>query len=355
MEIYETDTRMVLIWEGTGWGPIWDQPWGFVARAIGSAQSGIGTTTTDLTGTTISPVVTPGRMYRISAFVRCSTTTASHRFVIIIRNNSGSTVRRVFDGGHDTLGGGNITMVSNSFVISASELSGVTSLNLAAAMISGTGTLTTSASGNEYGPEIAMEDIGPDTTMVGSLLYPSNTNATNYQICTSSTRPSSPFAGLQIYETDTKKNLIYDTTLGWLPPWNTAWGQIGYAELASNQTLTGAGPHDITGCSVAHTYVAGRRIQVTTDVSFVSPTVLNDQWAALVQDGGSSTLARTVRWRGTITNDALAAEGSYNFTSTAGALTVKLAVQRLSGSGNIDIGGGSGNQTFILVTDIGPA
>lgn len=36
-------------------------------------------------------------------------------------------------------------------------------------------------------------------------------------ICTSSTRPASPFAGQQIYETDTSKSLIYNGT-AWVAP-----------------------------------------------------------------------------------------------------------------------------------------
>lgn len=48
-----------------------------------------------------------------------------------------------------------------------------------------------------------------------------------YQICTSSTRPSPAYDGLQIHETDTNKNLFYDASRSaWLPPWNTAWGRL---------------------------------------------------------------------------------------------------------------------------------
>lgn len=48
-----------------------------------------------------------------------------------------------------------------------------------------------------------------------------------YQICTSLTRPSAPFNGMQIFETDTLKTLFwYASKSAWLPPWNTAWGVI---------------------------------------------------------------------------------------------------------------------------------
>lgn len=67
----------------------------------------------------------------------------------------------------------------------------------------------------------------------------SRTGSWNFIVCTSSTYPTSPTAGMLIYETDTNKFLQYTTsTTGWQPPWNTPWGEIGYAQTTSTQGLT---------------------------------------------------------------------------------------------------------------------
>lgn len=50
-------------------------------------------------------------------------------------------------------------------------------------------------------------------------------------VCTSVTRPSGPTQGMQIYELDTGRTLIWQSaTTGWTPPWNISWG-IGAAGL----------------------------------------------------------------------------------------------------------------------------
>lgn len=64
---------------------------------------------------------------------------------------------------------------------------------------------------------------------MGITVYPDPDSA--YVICSSSTRPSSPFGGQMIFESDTGKTLVYNTdalTPGWYPPWNTAWGLLDY-------------------------------------------------------------------------------------------------------------------------------
>jgi hypothetical protein len=56
-------------------------------------------------------------------------------------------------------------------------------------------------------------------------------------ICTSSTRPASPFAGQQIYETDTSKSLIYNGT-AWVSPQAQTVPPMVMARRTSSQTLT---------------------------------------------------------------------------------------------------------------------
>jgi hypothetical protein len=81
MVIYETDTDKMLTYVSatTGWVPPWSNPWGVVTATSGgtsgygyvrltsSAQSGIGTTMTDITNATVTFTATANRLYRVSA------------------------------------------------------------------------------------------------------------------------------------------------------------------------------------------------------------------------------------------------------------------------------------------------
>jgi len=91
-------------------------------------------------------------------------------------------------------------------------------------------------------------------------------------ICTSSTRPASPFEGQTIYETDTKKQLTYDGA-GWYPPWNQPWGVVG---VGTHDTGTAVST-GVSICSVTFTAVANRQYLC----SYVSRTI----WS-----GGSATV-----------------------------------------------------------------
>lgn len=81
MTIYETDTDKMLVYTSatTGWVPPWNKPWGVVPATSGgtsgygyvklvtSAQSGIGTSMTDVTNATVTFTAVANRLYRVSA------------------------------------------------------------------------------------------------------------------------------------------------------------------------------------------------------------------------------------------------------------------------------------------------
>jgi len=82
-------------------------------------------------------------------------------------------------------------------------------------------------------------------------------------VCTSSTRPASPYEGQCIYETDTDKMLIYDGS-AWYPPKNTAWGVLGRHELTT--AFSTSSPHTTyqdEGLSVSVTYGPNRLLRAT--------------------------------------------------------------------------------------------
>jgi hypothetical protein len=51
-------------------------------------------------------------------------------------------------------------------------------------------------------------------------------------VCTSTTRPASPFEGQAIYETDTDKVLVYNGS-AWYPNWNLPWGVVNVTSVTS--------------------------------------------------------------------------------------------------------------------------
>ncbi len=106
----------------------------------------------------------------------------------------------------------------------------------------------------------------------------------NFVVCTSTTRPTSPPDGMQIYETDTGKTCIYNATkAGWFPPWNTEWGIIDIFESYSATAAYAAST--VTDMALTVNVRADR----TYEVGFNSACVLvsTATWVVELQDGGS--------------------------------------------------------------------
>ena len=96
--------------------------------------------------------------------------------------------------------------------------------------------------------------------IVSATQWPAVTTGTI--ICTSTTRPASPFEGQEIYETDTKKQLTYDGT-GWY-----AFRQlVGRDEKTSTQILTSSQTtFQDEGLSSSVTYGKNRILRLTLNV-----------------------------------------------------------------------------------------
>ena len=104
-------------------------------------------------------------------------------------------------------------------------------------------------------------------------------------VCTSSTRPTAPYEGQMIYETDTDKVLVWNGT-AWYPNWNTAWGQVGYASRTSAFTLS-ASSTDVTGLSATWTAVSGRMYKTTAFVYFSVGTGTGSLFVTIADSGGT--------------------------------------------------------------------
>lgn len=165
-------------------------------------------------------------------------------------------------------------------------------------------------------------------------------------VCTSSTRPASPFEGQVIYETDTDKILVYNGS-DWYAPWNTAWGVIVNNSTTTSDTTITAEEVQITGTSF--TAVANRRYRISyyepnpnsgsgywtfrIRQTSISGTVLNEGF-----HNAGIDLSKIVVWIGTFS------AGSTNVVATA---------QISSGTGRLDRG--ASRVAYLTVEDIGPA
>ncbi len=91
--IFETDTGAVSVWYGAtvGWAPPWNTGWGVVAVAAGGSQTGpgIGASTVDINGTTVTFDTVANRRYRVEFGGLVASTVANDVFTFR-RNRDGS-------------------------------------------------------------------------------------------------------------------------------------------------------------------------------------------------------------------------------------------------------------------------
>lgn len=65
-----------------------------------------------------------------------------------------------------------------------------------------------------------------------------NFDGSSHIVCTSSTRPSVPYVGMQIYETDTGNALVYyGATSGWMKEWDKGWGRVAVVERTTDVNI----------------------------------------------------------------------------------------------------------------------
>lgn len=164
-------------------------------------------------------------------------------------------------------------------------------------------------------------------------------------ILTSATRPSNPYEGQFIFETDTNKLVGYGG-VDWAP--RDAGGQLGYAQVVANQTPVTA-EIDLTGLSVAVTVGTGRRIKIsgqTLWISTASATV-----AVEINEG--VTELNEFQAHSSIIGNGFSAAPEVIVTPSAGAHTYKLTARMFGGTGTLLAS--ALTPAYILVEDIGAA
>lgn len=184
----------------------------------------------------------------------------------------------------------------------------------------------------------------------------------NIVVCTSATRPATPFKGLAIYETDTDKLLVYTTaTTGWVPPWNSAWGYITGTTAITTTNSASAAFVDITGAALAWTQIAANRRHRYTimghtfvnpaGATAIAPVRMVD--AALALKGTPSRVDTFPAVAATVA--AFLSVQPLETGIAAGAVARKLQVSGIAGgNGTFFVDGASGRGALFMVEDIGP-
>lgn len=168
-------------------------------------------------------------------------------------------------------------------------------------------------------------------------------------ICTSSTRPSSAIAGLPIYETDTQKLLVHNG-FRFDPPWNIPWGRIGSATVNADQSAIST-LIDVAGLTVPWTAVANRRYKVSIKCAMTA-SVAGNHMILLITDG-ANVVKDTFGMPAAIADGSgHCISGSYEETIvTAGSTTRKARAQAGAGTVKCKLGTQPG---WLIVEDVGP-
>jgi hypothetical protein len=160
--IFETDTGKLLIYyadppgsASAGWYPPWNLPWGFIDSAeITASQLGIGTSSTDITGLSVTFDAIDGRLYRYSFQADVAVSVADGAWVVQLTDASNNGLKRT------TLGPANLASFTCTMLHKESGLSGSTTRKMRANKAVGTGTLDIHAASSFPG-FLMVEDIGP--------------------------------------------------------------------------------------------------------------------------------------------------------------------------------------------------
>jgi len=169
-------------------------------------------------------------------------------------------------------------------------------------------------------------------------------------ICTSTTRPASPFEGQQIYETDTDKLLIYNGS-AWYPPWNMPWGSQSAWSISTTTSTTFGAAQDVTGMTTgsAFTGVSGRLYKATYYAAQLTGQA--GERANITILAGATTIQSMYS---SLSQYGLPISMTAVFTAS-GATTVKVRAVRDVGVNTPTLYADANSPMRLLIEDIGPA
>lgn len=173
-------------------------------------------------------------------------------------------------------------------------------------------------------------------------------------VCTSSTRPASPFEGQTIYETDTDRLATWDGS-AWIPYVRQTAGKVlQVVSTTKTDTFTTSAQNvwtDITGFSATITPSStSSKILVTTSLVMAGRVSINAAFARLLRDGtaigvGDAAGSRTRTTFDTYlsADDDFGGQNGHSFLdspSTTSAVTYKWQVYNFAASGTVYVNRG---------------
>lgn len=178
-----------------------------------------------------------------------------------------------------------------------------------------------------------------------------NLGGTRPGVCTSTTRPSAPYEGMMIYETDTDKVLVWNGS-AWYANWNQAWGYINQATLATSSNYNN-GTYDVL--SLTFSAIANRRYRYTSTGLVVNSGT--GHFVSAITDNSNNLLREYFGYFSISANNYQSVFLDYIETaSTTGSLTRK--IRNIGTSPGVYYYGADIRDSIawkIRVEDIGPA
>ena len=183
--------------------------------------------------------------------------------------------------------------------------------------------------------------------------YIETSNLARPGVCTSTTRPASPYEGMVIYESDTDKLLFWNGA-SWYAPWDVAWGVVGAQTLNTGQGTSGT--HTTlqdTGATLTINEVNGRTYKVTYSTSAYPNAGVQGMvyefnragallWKVEIPSGSLSTF------------NACSQTWCVYYTATSSAsVTYKMQFRALTSNTQVTDYGASGQARMFWIEDMG--
>lgn len=168
-------------------------------------------------------------------------------------------------------------------------------------------------------------------------------------VANTAARPTSPFEGQAIYQTDTDEVLYYNGA-SWSRPWNMPWGLVALTKT-NNTNFSVTTTEAVSITSASFTAVANRYYKVT----YVEAIVYSSGTTAMVGATKLDTIGGTLLSQTYTNTNATASSNIITtglFTTTAGSHVVVGTLDMDSGTGTayrVNLG------ASIFVEDVGPA
>jgi hypothetical protein len=165
-------------------------------------------------------------------------------------------------------------------------------------------------------------------------------------VCTSATRPTAPYEGLQVWETDTGRHAVYRSG-AWVYPYPL--GRLGYGTLMSNSAAFTSIIYPII---VNVTLPANRRLRIDGGANVQPVSSASGYISLSVCNSGGTILNQHYRTFSTLAQQSLTVSHLIATTGAGGATSYRLgAFSDVSSF----IPAGSSTYAWLSVTDEGPA